>query len=208
MIQASTPIELESLKAWLRQRLSPERFSHSVGAHDKALEIAHQFQLSPTLKSKIALASLLHDAAKLLSPQELFQYADDHGLVLEDVDRQTPQTLHPFVGAEMVKTEFEIQDEEVLNAIRYHTTGRAGMSLVEKIVYIADKIEGNTRNPLYIQKVSATLDFKEVNSVDYTMLFILDSTIAFLMDKHQVIHPRTIEARNDFIALLKREGRL
>jgi HD superfamily phosphohydrolase YqeK len=101
-----------------------------------------------------------------------------------------------------------IEDPEILDAIRFHTTGRSGMGTVEKLVFIADKIEGNTRNPLYIQKVTATLEFKDRQSMDKTMLFILDSTISFLMDKHQIIHPRTIEARNYFVTLLREGGGL
>jgi HD superfamily phosphohydrolase YqeK len=79
---------------------------------------------------------------------------------------------------------------------------------VEKIVFIADKIEGNTRNPLYIQRMTASLNFKAPWSIDLTMLYILDSTIQFLIEKHQVIHPRTIEARNDFVTKLRAEKRL
>jgi predicted HD superfamily hydrolase involved in NAD metabolism len=124
------------------------------------------------------------------------------------VDRQTPQTLHPFVGAHVVREKFSLDDEDILNAIRYHTTARVGMSTVEKVVYIADKIEGNTRNPLYSQRMTAFLDFKDPLSLDLTMLYILDSTIQFLMSKHLVIHPRTVDARNDFVVRLRAEKRL
>ncbi len=208
MIQTGALIDIKAAKEWLGHMLSSERLEHSVGAYEKAVELAEKFQLPQAEQEKAAVAGLLHDAAKLMTPGELISYCENHGLHIDAVDRETPQTLHPFVGAELVRHQFDLHDEDVLNAIRYHTTGRAGMSWVEKLVYISDKIEGNTRNPLYIQKMTSQLNFKDPQTIDITMLYILDSTIRFLMEKHQIIHPRTVEARNDFIKLLKSEGRL
>lgn len=205
MIQTTSILDLDKAKNWLSQQLSHERLEHSIGAHEKAVELAEKFHLPLEERERAAIAGLLHDSAKLMRPPELLDYCERYNLAIEDVDRKTPQTLHPFVGAELVREAFDIQDPDILNAIRYHTTGRAGMSRVEKIVYIADKIEGNTRNPLYIQKMTAPLDSRNAWSLDLTMLYILDSTIQFLMEKHQVIHPRTIEARNDFVSRLRAE---
>lgn len=208
MIQTTSILDLEKAKGWLSQQLSSERFEHSVGAHEKAVELAEKFRLPEDERERAAIAGLLHDAAKLMSPDQLYAFIDQHKLPIDEWDRKTPQTLHPFVGAELVHEAFNLDDPDILDAIRYHTTGRAGMSRVEKIVYIADKIEGNTRNPLYIQKMTAPLDYRNPWSLDLTMLYILDSTIQFLMEKHQVIHPRTIEARNDFVTTLRAEKHL
>ncbi len=208
MIQTSTLLDLEQAKAWLQQRLSAERFEHSLGARDKAIELADKYNLPPEERERAALAGLLHDSAKLMPATRLLEYCEQNHLPIDDIDRKTPQTLHPFVGAEIVRQTFHLEDPEILNAIRFHTTGRAGMSRVEKIVYIADKIEGNTRNPLYVQRVTSSLDYKTPWSLDLTMLYILDSTIQFLMEKHQIIHPRTIEARNDFVFKLRAENHL
>jgi nicotinate-nucleotide adenylyltransferase len=208
LIQATTLLDLEQAKAWLSQQLNAERFEHSVGAKDKAVELAEKFNLPVSERERAMLAGLLHDAAKLMPATELIAYCERYELPIDEIDRKTPQTLHPFVGAEIVRETFNLQEPDLLNAIRYHTTGRAGMSRVEKIVYIADKIEGNTRNPLYVQKVTSSLDYKSPWSLDLTMLYILDSTIQFLIEKHQVIHPRTIEARNDFVMKLRAEKHL
>jgi predicted HD superfamily hydrolase involved in NAD metabolism len=205
---ASTLLDLEMATSWLRQRLSSERFQHSLGAQEKAVELAEKFRLPQEERERASVAALLHDAAKLMSPAELLSYCEQHHLPISEMDRLTPQTLHPFVGAELVRATFNLHDEDVLNAIRYHTTARVGMSRVEKLVYIADKIEGNTRNPLYSQKMTAFLDYQDPLSLDLTMLYILDSTIQFLMSKHQVIHPRTVDARNDFVVRLRAEKRL
>lgn len=208
MIQTTSILDLDKAKQWLSQQLTPERYEHSLGAHEKAVELAEKFQLPPEERERASIAGLLHDAAKLLNSRELLARCEQYHIQLDEVDRKTPQTLHPFVGAEIVRETFNVQEPDILDAIRYHTTGRAGMSRVEKIVYIADKIEGNTRNPLYIQRMTSSLDFRNLWSLDLTMLYILDSTIQFLMEKRQVIHPRTIEARNDFVSRLRAENHL
>jgi len=192
-------LDLEKAHAWLQKRLSEGRLSHSIGAYEKAIELCEKFRFSAEITEKAAIAALLHDAAKQMPAAELIYYCESRHLYLDDMDRLTPQTLHPFVGAELVRETFLLLDEEVLNAIRFHTTGRPGMGLVEKLVFIADKIEGNTRNPLYIQKMTAQLDFRNSKTIDITMRFLLDSTIQFLIEKQELIHPRTLAARNDYI---------
>ncbi len=163
------------------------------------MELAQHFSQDEAVLKEVALAGLLHDAAKSMRPQALFDYCEQHGIECSDAERESPQTLHPFVGAHMVQQELEIQSLDILNAIRYHTTGRAGMGFVEKIVFIADKIEENTRNPLFIRRTTEHLNFRDPTSLDRTILYLLDSTLTFVMDKRQIIHPRTLEARNDFI---------
>ncbi len=196
-------VDESSLREWLKTRLSDERFHHSLGAQQKAAELAVRYKLSPEQIESAKTAGLLHDCAKLLSPEELLTYCQSHHMTIPQEEIASPQTMHPFVGAEMVRRELGIYDNEILDAIRYHTTGRAGMSDVEKVVYIADKIEENTRNPLYTQKINALIHAPQNNPLDTVILYILNSTITFLIEKGQIIHPRTIEARNDFIRLSK-----
>jgi predicted HD superfamily hydrolase involved in NAD metabolism len=200
---APPPVQLDHHQAWLLGRVSGRRFQHSVGAQIRALDLSDKFGLSPEDRKKIALASLLHDAAKEMSPEDLLRYCDDNNLPLTPIERDTTQTIHPVVGAHQVKQLLNVDDEETLNAIRFHTTGRAGMSRVEKVVYLADKLEGNTRNPLFVQKVMSFVDPKRPESLDKALLFLLDSTISFLMEKQQVIHTHTIEARNDLLLALR-----
>ena len=193
---------LDAATTWLGQKLQRERLLHSMGTSDKAAELAEKFRLSPTQIQRCRIAGLLHDNAKLLSPQALLDFCDAHGLPLHAADRQTPQTLHPLVGAEVARQELGVEDATVLDAIRYHTTGRAVMDTVEKIVYVADKIEGNTRNPLFVKKTVQHLNFADLKSLDVTVLYLLESTMSFLITKQQIIHPRTLEARNDLLQRL------
>ncbi len=202
MIELTTvPKDLseESLQIWLKDRVSEERYFHCLGTQQKATELAQQFKLPVEEHLKANVAGLLHDAAKAMTPQELLEACKLFEIPVTEDDRLSPQTLHPLVGAELVRFEFDIQDETLLNAMRYHTTGRAKMSTVEKIVFLADKIEGNTRNPLYIQKIHGIMESKDAATLDRVVLYILDSTMTFLIEKGQVIHPRTLEARNDLV---------
>jgi predicted HD superfamily hydrolase involved in NAD metabolism len=190
------------MKDWLSQRLSSDgsdRFQHSLGALKKAIELSEKFSLSPEDIHRVSVAALLHDSAKLMKPQDLVNYCETQDIVLIPEDADSPPTLHAFVGAEIVRKELDIEDPVILNAIRYHTTGRSEMSVVEKIVFVADKIEENTRNPLFVQKVTAHLMPYTLASLDETMLYLLDSTMQYLIEKRHVIHSRSLAARNDFI---------
>lgn len=203
MVTTQSIANLDEMKQWLAQMLSGERLEHSLGAQEKAVELVSKYKLSKDLAEKVSIAGLLHDCAKLLSPNELVTYCTEHHLPVDDWDLKTPQTLHPFVGAHLVEHQFGIVDQDILNAIRYHTTGRPEMSVVEKLVFIADKVEGNTRNPLYVQKITANFNFNDEKSIDKTLLYIINSTIQFLMEKNQLIHPRTLAARNDLLETIK-----
>ena len=196
-------LDLPALQQWLKERLNHERYEHSVGAQLKAAELAQHFGLSESDQQKTAIAGLLHDAAKQVGSLELFDACKKMNLMLNDADMRSPQTIHPFVSAEMVKRELGITDPDILNAIRYHTTGRARMSTIEKLVFVADKIEDNTRHPLYCEKINQLIRTNTLESLDVATLYILDSTIGFLIEKGLVVHPRTLEARNDLLESLK-----
>jgi len=189
---------------WLQNQLGgTERFEHSLGVAEASVALAQGFGFSTSFVEKALIADFLHDAAKLMTPAKLFAAADDFQLGLDEWDRATPQTVHPFVGAALVQQTFNIRDPDILNAIRYHTTGRTGMSALEKIVYIADKTEKRTRNPEYIAEMTAALDFNQPETLNITLLKILDATLLHLLQKGFAIHPRTLAARNDVLIQLK-----
>lgn len=189
---------------WLeRQFDGHSRLEHSLGVCETSIQLAADFGLSSEGIEKAAIAGLLHDAAKLMPPALLFAKAEDYHMVLDQWDIASPQTLHPFVGAGMVEKELQIDDSDILNAIRYHTTGRVNMSPLEKIVYIADKTENRTRKPEYIALVCRDLAPNDPEALDKTVLNIMDETLRFLIDQKLSIHPRTLEARNGIVESLK-----
>lgn len=189
----------EQLKAWLKNRLDEDRFHHSIGTCQKAIELARHFNFGPLDLERVAIAGLLHDCAKQLPLKDLHDACQALDIPVSDADREFPQTLHALVGAGLVQLELGIDDEGILNAIRSHTTGRPGMSSVEKLVYVADKIEGNTRNPLYTQKITTLFQYTNLQTLDQAVMFIMDSTLAFIIERGQLIHPKTVAARNDLV---------
>lgn len=186
--------------AWLQQRLNQEGLVHSLGVQRRVADLAHRFKFSPDVAHRASLAALLHDCASQISTADLRLFMDDSDNPPLPFDRQSAQTLHPFVAAAMVRRELDIHDKDCLEAIRFCTTARPRMSVVEKLVFMAHKLEEHTTNPLYQQKMMSLLDFRNSQTLDIALLYVLDSSISYLISKGQLIHPRTIDARNDLLS--------
>ncbi len=180
---------------WLSDKLSEHRLYHSIGVYNKAITLAQQFQFPEKTIQQAATAGLLHDAAKLMHPETLLNYAKEYQINLELADEASPQTLHPIIGAVILEKDLGITDKEILNAVRYHTTGRPKMSWTEKIVYIADKTEENTRNPDWIAKVTEHLETNDRQSINRTLMFLLEQAIQSVKAKGLSLHPRTVAAK-------------
>jgi predicted HD superfamily hydrolase involved in NAD metabolism len=135
---AKTNTLLERAEALARARLSERRYEHTLRVADTAEDLA----LAHDLDAQWArLAALLHDAAREMAPEEFLHLADKWHLHVGDPERQSPKLLHGPVAAELARRELGVDDEEVLEAIRTHTTGRTGMGPLALVLYVADKIE-------------------------------------------------------------------
>ena len=132
-----TPEEITEI---LRAELKPKRFAHTMGVMATARELAEIHGESEILAQR---AGLLHDHAKSLSLERMLELADEGGLELSGDERASAALMHAPVGAYLARVRFGESDARVLDAIRYHTTGRPGMSALEAIIYLADMIEPN-----------------------------------------------------------------
>jgi predicted HD superfamily hydrolase involved in NAD metabolism len=135
---AKTNTLLERAEAFARSRLSKERYEHTLRVADTAADLALAHDLDA---QRARLAALLHDAAREMAPEEFLHLADKWHLQVGDPERQSPKLLHGPVAAELARRELGVDDEEVLEAIRTHTTGRTGMGPLALVLYVADKIE-------------------------------------------------------------------
>jgi predicted HD superfamily hydrolase involved in NAD metabolism len=135
---AKTSKLLEEAEAFARSRLSEGRYEHTLRVAETAEDLALAHDLDA---DRARLAALLHDAARETGPEEFLQLADKWRLQVGDPERQSPKLLHGPVAAELARRELGIDDEEVLEAIRAHTTGRPGMEPLALVLYVADKIE-------------------------------------------------------------------
>ena len=129
---------LEKADALVRSRLSENRYGHTLRVADTAGELARVHGLD---RDRTRLAALLHDAARERRPEEFSRLADAWGLSIGEPERQSPKLLHGPVAAELARRELGVDDGEVLEAVRVHTTGRPFMGRIALALYVADKIE-------------------------------------------------------------------
>lgn len=128
----------EAADVLARERLSPKRYGHTLRVAETAEDLARVHGIDP---QRARLAALLHDAARELSPDEFLALARNWGLPIWEPERENPKLLHGPVAAELARREIGVEDGEVLDAIREHTTGRPGMGPLSLVLYVADKIE-------------------------------------------------------------------
>lgn len=175
---------------WLKENLNEKRYIHTLGTADCAKELAQKFGLD---SEKAYLAGLLHDCAKCFSNEKLLDIIHQH-LDVEECEMLNYKTLHAPVSAYIAENEFKITDKEILSAIRWHTLGRLDMTDFEKIVFIADKIEANTRDKEYSDKIRVLLD--EENGLNKALLKCYKETIKSLVKRDLKICLLTIEIYN------------
>ena len=139
------------------------------------------------------LAGLMHDCAKGLSDEEKIGMCLDAGVLISDAEYRNPGLLHAKAGAVVAEEEYWIHDEEILNAIRTHTTGAPDMSMLQKIIFVADYIEPNRDDIIpYIDRIQE-LAFKDL---DKCVLEILERSLKYLEKKGKEIDPLTKYTRD------------
>jgi predicted HD superfamily hydrolase involved in NAD metabolism len=175
----------EELEEYMKAHLKPSRYTHSLGVEKMAAKLARQHGADT---EKAAFAGRYHDIAKCFTQDEMNECVRRFGLSGEYIDNNP--LAHSKVAAEILKTEFGVTDEEVLNAVRSHTTGRAGMTLLEEIVYVADAIEEN-----HSYEGLKELQEQAMTDLDGACLFIMDWTLESLKKKGREPDHDTIEAR-------------
>jgi predicted HD superfamily hydrolase involved in NAD metabolism len=181
----------EKIVEYLKNNLRYKRFEHSLSVRDTAVEIARFYRAD---EEKARLAGLVHDCAKDKSGEELLGIVSGAGHSIDEVCLDSPKLLHGVAGAIIAREVMGIEDEEVLNAVTYHTTGRKGMSILEKIIYIADYVEPLREFP-GVDKMRRDV----YSNLDEAMIYAFDSTIKYVIERGQMIHPYSVEGRNHVI---------
>lgn len=183
-------MELEHIIDSVRARMPAKRWEHVQGVMDTAVILAERYGADPY---KAHLAAIVHDVAKYWPISQL-----EHTVIEQDIQGDLlaydRQLLHAHVGAYVAEEEYGIVDPEVLDAIRYHTSGRADMTLLDKIVCLADYMEPGRDFPGVndIRKLAET-------NLDQALIAGFNSTITFLIAQGKSIYPLTIIARNSLI---------
>ncbi len=179
---------IDEYKKLLQRRLRSERYQHSLCVADEAVRLAKKYGGDA---DKAYLAGLLHDITKNAKAEEHLQLFSEFGIILSSVEAGAAKLWHAMSGALYVEHRLGINDGEIIDAIRYHTTARADMTLLDKILYLADF-------------TSADRDYDDVDvmrrlvdeSMEAALKYALSYSICDLVEKHRPIHPDTVEAYN------------
>jgi len=177
-------IDLKKIEKQVKKALSEERFEHTLGVTYTAAALAMAYGED---MEKAMCAGLLHDCAKEYSGEGLLHLCKKYGITVTDAEKKTPQLLHTKVGSYFAKTVYKVKDPEILRAIRRHTMGAPNMSLLDKIIFIADYIEPHRNQAPNLTEVRK-LSFQ---SLDETMLRILGDTLDYLKQSGKEIDPQT-----------------
>lgn len=177
----------DEMREAVRKQMPDRRWAHTVGVMQSAVELADRFGGD---RKKAELSALLHDFCKYWPVDQQRQVLVDSGRE-EDLLTYDKPLWHGPAAAYVVKKKFGIEDEEILDAIYYHTSGRVGMTLLDKIVCLADYIEPGRDFP----EVGKLRELAE-HSLEKSLMAGFDSTIRFLLEQGQKIYPLTLVARN------------
>ena len=177
---------IDYIKNWLKANLNEERYEHSLGTADCAKKLAERFGLD---KDKAYFTGLIHDCAKCLPNEKKIHICKKNHVEINYAESKNPFLLHAKTGAILAEKEYGITNQNILNAVRYHTTGRPGMSLLEKIVFIADYIEPGRNHSVYLPEIRkmAFID------LDAALKRILSDTLEHLKTSENEIDPMTRE---------------
>lgn len=186
----------EQILNHVRAQMTEKRFLHTLGVMKAARQLAAQYGAD---EDKAELAAMIHDVAKCWPIKDQAAYIVEHKLDSTLLNYEK-ELWHAEIGAHYAKAQYGVSDDEICQAIRYHTSGRVGMSLLEKVVWVADYIEP-TRT---FEGVIKARQLAEL-SLEKTMLYGLDSTITFLIEKNKIVYPMTMYARNDILMQLNQE---
>ncbi len=198
--------DLQYVQKWAKPRVSAKRFAHIAGVAQTAKDLAHKFIRDPELIYLAELAGWLHDACKETKDSVLIEQAKAYGLKLDPVEEANGHLLHGPVAAQLIKHEFGLQHQDALNAIAEHTLGAVNMSLLSKIVFLADAIEPN-RPTEYADPIKQALNNDSTNDdispLDKAILIACNSNLKLLLETNKVIHPRTVEVRNYYLQICR-----
>ncbi|MEG1477847.1 MAG: bis(5'-nucleosyl)-tetraphosphatase (symmetrical) YqeK [Oscillospiraceae bacterium] len=186
--------DIDKIKAYLKDNLKESRYNHTLGVIETAKALAN---INGIDVKKAEIAALSHDVAKNMTIDTMRQIIEDNNIKLSYEVSKTPELWHSIIAPIIGEEVFQIEDKDILNAMRWHTTGRENMTTLEKIIYMADMIEPNRSF-----KGIEMLRKSTFEDLDKGFLMALNHTINYLLDKGFCVDINTIKARN-FIILNK-----
>lgn len=173
---------------YLKAHINPHRVEHSIRVKETAVKLAKIWGVD---EEKAKIAGLLHDSGKWKDKEAVLKKINEFGIILEDEAKYNYNLVHGILGKYIAKYEFNVDDDEILDAIRYHVTARENMTTLDKIVYLSDKLE-----PARVYDGVDELRKLANNDLDAALIGVFDGTLKLLIDRGEVISTDTIRARN------------
>ena len=175
----------------IKGRLTERRFHHSLEVAKEARRLAEKYGADP---ARAYTAGLLHDILKDTAGDAQLQILKDFDILQDDVEKQAPKLWHAHSGAVFLEKVLGVEDEEIIRAVRYHTTARAGMSLLEKILYLADFTSADRDYP-DVDEMRRQVEIGLEPAMEYALCY----SIRDLVDQKKAIHPDTLAAYNEVV---------
>ena len=176
--------DLKRLRKAVKKRQDAGRFEHTMGVEFTAAALAMRYDESIY---DARAAGILHDCAKCISDEKRLAICDKNGIAVTDIGRRNPFLLHGKAGAYLAETKYGVKDQNIFNAIQFHTTGREAMSTLEKIIFVADYIEPGRKQVPGLSEIRK-LAFIDL---DEAVLQILENTLDYLRNSGGEIDPMT-----------------
>ena len=177
----------EQINADIKEKLSEHRYKHSIGVMKKAEELAKFYGLDV---KKARLIGLAHDIAKQMTSSEIEEYLSKYDVELDEIERSNRELIHAKIGADICKRKYNF-DEQMVNAVKYHTTANPKMDMMAKIVFMADKIEENRDYDDVEERRQLTL-----KNIDMAIIETINYTTRDSIDRGKIIHTDSINTRN------------
>lgn len=197
---------LSDLRNDVKKRMSEKRYNHTLEVEKMAKSIAELYV--PERVDLVRAAALLHDVTKELSVDEQMEICHSHGIEVTDADKRAVKMLHAKTAAAIIPEQYpELADDVLVSAVRWHTTGKANMSIEEKIIYLSDYIDMSRTfadcvklRELFWSAPIAEMDMRDrMAHLNEVLIVSYDITIASLIEDEKIIDINTIEARNYLI---------
>ena len=184
----NVPEKYKEYDELLKTKLDDYRYIHSLGVAKSARHLAELYGADP---EKAYFAGLLHDVMKNAAPEEQLQIIEKADIMLSPSERLNRKLWHAIAGAAFLKLELHITDEDIIGAVRWHTTGKANMTQLEKIVYLADFISEDRKYP----DVDKVRELSE-QSIESAMLYTQRYCISKLLADGMIIDPSSVDCYN------------
>jgi len=191
--------DIFKIRKAMEKSLDPKRFEHTLGVAYTAAALAMCNQVNT---EEAIVAGLLHDCAKGLSNDKRLSICLKRNMSVSEVERRNPSLLHAKVGSIMAMEEYDVEDMDIIQTIMNHTTGRPGMSVLEKIIFVADYMEPG-RNKAKNLDMIRELAFRDL---DAALIKILEDTLVYLKESEEEIDDMTQKTYDYYINIRESEG--